>query len=588
MKEKLEASIKKALANLGIEAAVVTLEHPAELSHGDYSTNVSLAYAKAAGKNPRALAEEIVAELTKDKPAEVETVDIAGPGFINFHLSEQFFIQETKEILSKKETFGNTKQFSGQTWAIEYASPNPNKAMHLGHLRNVLTGVSLCRIIEANGAKVIREMVDNNRGIAIAKLMWGYLVSAKKDGARVTDIAYWSEHQDEWQTPEDLGMRPDRFVDELYVKGATEAEDPEIEKLVRDLVVRWEAKDAVVWKLWEKVLSYAYDGQKKTLARLGATFDFVWHEHEHYQTGKDYVEKGLKEGVFKKLEDGAILSNLESMGLTDTVVVKKDGTALYITQDLALTDLKKKKHKADKMLWIIGPEQALAMNQLFAICEQLGVGKREEFMHVPYGYMSIKGEGKMSSRKGNVMYLDDVIDEAKEKIAAIMAERIPAEELSKAAETIAHAAIAFGILKAGRMTDMAFDLSEALRLEGDTGPYLDYSAVRAMSVVEKAKKEGLTEFNFSPSEGYAVSNLERILYRFPEVVERAGADLSPSTIANFLIELAANFNAFYASGQIIDMGDANTSLYKVALAEAFAATMKNGLYLLGIDVPERM
>ena len=363
--------------------------------------------------------------------------------------------------------------------------------------------------------------------------------------------------------------------------------DP-VSAAARDLVVRWEAKDAVVWKLWEKVLSYAYDGQKKTLARLGATFDFVWHEHEHYQTGKDYVEKGLKEGVFKKLEDGAILSNLESMGLTDTVVVKKDGTALYITQDLALTDLKKKKHKADKMLWIIGPEQALAMNQLFAICEQLGVGKREEFMHVPYGYMSIKGEGKMSSRKGNVMYLDDVIDEAKEKIAAIMAERIPAEELSKAAETIAHAAIAFGILKAGRMTDMAFDLSEALRLEGDTGPYLDYSAVRAMSVVEKAKKEGLTEFNFSPSEGYAVSNLERILYRFPEVVERAGADLSPSTIANFLIELAANFNAFYASGQIIDMGDANTSLYKVALAEAFAATMKNGLYLLGIDVPERM
>ena len=588
MKEKLQESIKKALANLGISAESVTLEHPAELSHGDYSTNVSLAYAKAAGKNPRALAEEIVAELSKDKLAEVEKIDIAGPGFINFHLSKQFFIQATKEILSEKQTFGNTKQFAGQTWAIEYASPNPNKAMHLGHLRNVLTGVSLCRIIEANGAKVIREMVDNNRGIAIAKLMWGYLVSAKKDGTRVTDIAYWSEHQNEWQTPEDLGMRPDRFVDELYVKGATEAEDPETEKLVRELVVRWEAKDVVVWKLWEKVLSYAYEGQKKTLARLGATFDYVWHEHEHYQTGKDYVEKGLEKGVFKKLEDGAVLSNLESMGLTDTVVVKKDGTALYITQDLALTDLKKKKHKADKMIWIIGPEQSLAMAQLFAICEQLGVGKREEFMHVPYGYMSIKGEGKMSSRKGNVMYLDDVIDEAKEKIEAIMQERIPAEELSKTAETIAHSAIVFGILKAGRMTDMAFDLSDALRLEGDTGPYLDYSAVRALSVVEKAKKEGLTDLNFSPSESYAISNLERILYRFPEVVERAGADLSPSTIANFLIELAANFNSFYASGQIIDTSDTSTSLYKVALTEAFAATMKNGLYLLGIDVPERM
>lgn len=588
MKDILQDSIKKALSSLGITAEAAVLEHPAELAHGDYSTNVSLAYAKAAGKNPRALAEEIVAELLKEKPAGVEAVDIAGPGFINFRLSKEFFVQATKDILSQKENFGKTKQFAGQVWAIEYASPNPNKAMHLGHLRNVLTGVSLCRIVEANGAKVIREMVDNNRGIAIAKLMWGYLVSAKKDGGRVTDILYWSNHQDEWFGPEDMGMRPDRFVDELYVKGATEAENPETEKSVRDLVVRWEAKDAVVWKLWEKVLSYAYEGQKKTLARLGATFDYVWHEHEHYQEGKDFVSKGLAAGVFKKLDDGAVLSNLEGMGLTDTVVVKKDGTALYITQDLALTDLKKKKHKADKMLWIIGPEQSLAMAQLFAICEQLGVGKREEFMHVPYGYMSIKGEGKMSSRKGNVMYLDDVIDEAKEKIEAVMADRISGDALSSTAEIIAHSAIAFGILKAGRMTDMAFDLSDALRLEGDTGPYLDYSAVRALSVVEKAKKEGLADFNFAPGESYAVSNLEKNLYRFPEVVERAGAELSPSTIANYLIELAANFNSFYASGQIIDMSDRNASLYKVALTEAFALAMRNGLYLLGIDVPEKM
>ena len=590
-----------------------TLEHPADLKHGDYSTNVAMVFFAAlrkdskkstgsdniqisgtykAGqfewKSPRECAESIVEKMKEKQPWYVQTIEVAGAGFINFHLSKEFFIQETAKILSQKNLFGKTQQFSNQTWAIEYASPNPNKAMHLGHLRNVLTGVSLCRILEANGATVIREMVDNNRGIAIAKLMWGYLVSARKDGTRVTDISYWSEHQDEWLTPEDMHVRSDRFVDELYVQGATEAENSETEKEVRDLVVRWENKDAVVWKLWEKVLSYAYAGQKETLARLGATFDYVWHEHEHYQKGKDFVTKGLSEGVFKQLPDGAVITDLSAYNLSDTVVVKKDGTALYLTQDLALTDLKKKKHAADKMIWIIGPEQSLAMQQLFAICEQLGIGKKQEFLHVTYGYMSIKGEGKMSSRKGNVMYLDDVIDEAKEKTQLIMQDRIPAEQLSETAEMIAHSAIAFGILKAGRLTDMAFDLNDALRLEGDTGPYLEYSAVRAASLVQKAKKEGFGEYTFSPVDAYLTSSLERNLYRFPEVVERAGAELMPSTIANYLIEIAANFNSFYGNQQIIDPSDKETSLYRVALTEAFRTVMENGLDLLGIRVPTRM
>jgi arginyl-tRNA synthetase len=587
MKDTLAHIIIGALAELGITAETVTLEHPAEITHGDYSTNVALAYAKQAGMNPRALAEKIVATISSNMPEQIASVEIAGPGFINFKLSNAFFASATRDILSATTAFGKGAQFAQQTWAIEYASPNPNKAMHLGHLRNVLVGVSLCRIVEANGAKVIREMVDNNRGIAIAKLMWGYLVAARKDGTRVPDITYWAAHKDEWQTPADLGVRSDRFVDELYVKGATEAENPENEKEIRDLVVRWEAKDAVVWELWKHVLGYAYAGQKQTLARLGATFDFVWHEHEHYQSGKDFVEEGLAKGVFKKLDDGAILSNLEGMGLTDTVVVKKDGTALYITQDLALTDLKKKKHNADKMLWIIGPEQALAMAQLFAICEQLGVGKRSEFMHVAYGYMSIKGEGKMSSRKGNVIYLDDVIDEAKENITTLMHERVPADALDATAEQIAHAAIAFGILKAGRLTDMAFDLSEALRLEGDTGPYLQYSAVRAGSLVAKAAVSGISAIAKQPV-GWQTTDLERHLYRFPEIVARAGADLAPSAIATYLIELAALFNSFYGQGLIIDKNDIPTSAYKVALTSAFRTVMENGLRLLGISVPEKM
>ena len=597
MKNNLESAIKQILTELNIECETVVLEHPAEIVHGDYSTNVALACAKSAKQNPRALAEAIVAGLNKNKIGDVEKIEIAGPGFINFYLSKEFFAGSIREICSAKDAFGRTSIFNGQTWAIEYASPNPNKAMHLGHLRNVLTGVSLCNILEINGAHVIREMVDNNRGIAIAKLMWGYLVSAKKDGTRVEDVGYFAAHEDEWQVPADKEETPDRFVDALYVQGASEYDaDPATAEKIKDLVVKWEAKDQVVWKLWEKVLSYAYEGQKKTLNRLGAHFDYIWHEHEHYQKGKDFVEKGLAENVFKKLDDGAILSDLEKMGLTDTVVVKKDGTALYITQDLALTDIKKKKHSADKMIWIIGPEQSLAMQQLFAICEQLGIGARSEFVHVAYGYMSIKGQGKMSSRKGNVMYLDDVLDEAKERIQAVMKDRVSSDTLEADSEKIAHAAITLGILKAGRMTDIAFDLDDALRLEGDTGPYLEYSAVRARSLVQKARKQLKSSlmmkiqrlFRKESIIDMPVSDLEKYLYRFPEVVEKAGVELSPSTIANYLIELAGLFNAFYAQGQIIDKSKLNVSMHKVAITEAFATVMKNGLNLLGISVPEKM
>ena len=590
IEQRLKDLIKEALSKLELQADAVALEHPVDLSMGDYSTNVAMALAKSAGMNPRELAEKIVAELDVLQQAQNEShiskIQVAGPGFINFYLSKEFFVESVKEIIEdKKKTISDIAR--GQTWAVEYASPNPNKAMHLGHLRNVLTGISVCRILEANGAKVIREMVDNNRGIAISKLMWGYLVSARKDGKRVEDINNWYDHQDEWQNPGDLNINPDRFVDELYVKGASECKDnPEIDQKVRDLVIKWEAKDPIVWSLWERVLSYAYAGQKTTLDRLGAKFDFVWHEHEHYEEGKKFVEQGLSDGIFKKTEDGAVVTSLDKYNMPDTIVVKRDGTALYITQDIALTDLKKKTHKADKMIWIIGPEQSLAMAQMFAVCEQLGIGKREEFVHLPYGYMSIKGQGKMSSRSGNVIYIDDILDEAKSGVKDLMQGRVPESDLDHAAEQIGFAAIAFGILKSSRLSNSAFDLEHALRLDGDTGPYLQYAAVRAGAILEKAKESNIIP-NTNASNGWQITSLEKYLYRFPEVVIRSCESLEPHHIATYLIELARTFNAFYANTQIVAVGD-ETAPYKVALTAAFSRVMKNGLWLLGIEAPEKM
>lgn len=590
MKETIKDMVLKALKEEGIDPSLdFVVEHPADLSKGDYSTNVAMAYSKILKQSPAVLAGNLVKKLEVMLSSFISKVEVAGPGFINFHLASPFFTESIKTINEAGQEFGKTNISKGEVWAIEYVSPNPNKAMHLGHLRNSIVGTSFCNILEANGAKVIREMVDNNRGIAIAKAMWGYLVSAKKDGARVEDISYWQSHKDEWNAPAEVGMKPDRFVDEMYVKGSAECENPEADARVRDLVVKWEAKDSAVWELWNVILGFAYAGQKETLARLGATFDMVWHEHEHYEEGKRYVEEGLKKGIFKKLEDGAILTDLESFGLSDTIVQKKDGTSLYITQDIALTDLKKKKHNADHLVWIIGPEQSLALEQMFAVCEQLGIGKKEEFTHLSYGYVSIKGKGKMSSREGNVVYADDVLDEAKSKAKEIMKDRIPEEDIEIISEQIAKAAITYEMLKAGRTRDISFDIESALSFEGDSGPYLQYSHTRASSVLRKAKEENV-EARAGEYETISENEMKltRTLYRFPEVIEEAFLLQAPQLIVTYLTELASCFNSFYANNPILNKEDPETSASRVALVQAFVIVMKNGLDVLGIPTPSRM
>ncbi len=593
IKEVIQKLIAQAFISIAPQYGVISritldhilLEHPTEINHGDYSTNIALLYAKSFGKPPREIAEKIREEISdlveKDGIKEIEKIEVAGAGFINFYLSREFFVESIKEIINE-ENFGRTKHFEGKVWEIEHTSPNPNKAMHLGHLRNNVTGMAISNILEANGAKVIREEVDNNRGIAIAKLMWGYLKFARKDSDGITDVDYWHNHKNEWHTPDSFSMRPDKFVDALYVKGSEDFKNKDIEKIVRDFVVRWENKDSVIWDLWETVLHYAYEGQEKTLKRLGNKWDYVWHEHEHYQEGKDLVAEGLKKGIFKKLEDGAILTNLEKYGFSDTIVQKSDGTALYITQDIALTKLKKEKFKADFMAWVIGPEQSLAMNQMFAVCDALGIGTFSHFLHIPYGYMSIKGKGKMSSREGTVLYIDDILDEAK----VVVKEKVKGEWSEEDKETISEAvalgAVKFSILKSGRLTNTAFDFDTSLELEGDSGPYLMYSFVRSNSIVEKSKNV-TTESGVLPTQVYPI---EKILYRFPEIVEKAGVDLAPNYIVTYLTELASAFNSFYAEGLIIS--DAPDSPYKVAVTKAFSIVMKKGLELLGIPVLKKM
>lgn len=578
IKDEIIAAIKKASGVKEVE-----LEFPENESFGDYSTNVALGH-----KPPREYAEKLVEKLNDDKDLAklIEKIEIAGPGFINFWLRTDTLLGNLMQIEKEKEKYGESDTMKGQVWEIEHTSPNPNKAMHLGHLRNNVTGMAIANLAEAIGAKVIRDEVDNNRGIAIAKLMWGYLKFGRRDREYKTDIAYWFDHQDEWKTPEEAKMRPDRFVDMFYVKGAADFEKgEEIEKEVRQLVVDWEGGDAVNRALWKKVLDYSYQGQELTLKRLGNKWDKIWHESDHYKKGKEMVELGLKKGIFKKLPDGAVVTDLAKYKLPDTIVIKKDGTALYITQDLALTKLKKETFKADKMFWVIGPEQSLAMQQMFAVCEQLGIGKIKDFTHLAYGYMSIKGQGKMSSRLGNVLFIDDLLDLAKEGVEKIMAkEDFAKAEKEKISEMIGVGAVKYSILRVSRLQDMSFDIEESVSLEGNSGPYLQYTFARANSVLAKASLKGVPAKAEADLDEGEISVL-RTLVRFPEVIAIATKSYSPNLLCNYLYELASKYNGFYNKDRIIG---SDNEAFRLALTFGVGQVLKNGLKLLGISSPERM
>jgi len=575
MKKIIEQSIKKVLEELKLPEVRFSVEHPENIAWGDYSTNVGIITHKAKEIFEKLKAEESLKKIASE-------ITVAGAGFINISIQPEALITQTNKVLRGDWE----KPLKGKTFLLEHTSPNPNKAMHLGHLRNNLTGMAIANIFEYLGAKVIKDCIDNNRGIAIAKLMWGYLKFGRKDENQIKDIDYWFNHQDEWRTPEDTKQRQDRFVDELYVKGSEDCNNPATEMKIRQLVIDWEAKDKENWALWKKVLQYSYEGQVLTLKRLGSSWDKVWHEHEHYQQGKDLVKKGLEMGVFKTGKLGAIVTDLKKYGLDDTVVIKGDGTALYITQDLALTKLKKETYRPEKLYWVIGPEQSLALKQMFACCEQLGIIKVKDCNHVAYGYMSLKGKGKMSSRLGTVIYIDELLDEAKKQIQSNF------KSSDELAEKIGVGAVKYSILKVGRLKNMSFDFEESLSFEGNSGPYLQYTYARAKSVLKKAEK-GRTLFTdkVRPCQPDGPCHPEeeillRTLYRYEEAVVEAAQELAPNKIAEFLYDLAQKFNSFYNKHRVIGSGEAEP--FRLWLTYSTAEILKKGLGLLGISCPEKM
>lgn len=593
--QRVEREISSWLTAQNIIEPVVVLERAALPEFGEYTTNVAMRYAKELGKNPLQLAEELAEHLEKIGVLEVAKTVAVKPGFVNFFLTTEAKVKHLETILQLGDQFGQNFSHKGEKWVIEHTSPNPNKAMHLGHLRNNLVGMSIVRLLAASGAEVTSDAVYNNRGIAIAKAMYGFLAHMKQSANAPTDVEYWFAHKAEWLTPEEKGVLPDLFITECYIKGENDLKaNKEIETVVRQMVVDWEAGDEPVRALWEHVLSFAYTGINRTLARLGNHWDKVWYEHEHYEEGKSYVGQGLEAGVFQRLDDGAVLTDLEGpYGLPDTILLKQDGTSLYITQDIALTDKKKKIYGADKLVWVIGPEQSMALKQLFAVCEQLGIGRREDFTHVPYGYVGLRDATgafqKMSSRAGTVVLIDDVIDEVKATIKARFEEEVKHEAALREdlSETLALGAVKFAFLKSDRTQELTFDPEQSVDVQGDSGMYVLYTYVRTQSILRKAGAvSAALEATQLPTALGPEAELARLLLYFEDVVVKATNDLSVHHVAQYLLELAGEFNRWYAKETILDGADKEA--YRLLLVQAVAVTLQNALALLGVETVDEM
>jgi arginyl-tRNA synthetase len=590
--ERATDEVSVFLKEAGISEPVVIFERSTSSEFGEYSTNVAMRYAKDLKISPLATAEKLAEYLRAKNIEGIEKIEFIAPGFVNLFFTTKAKVDHIKSITERGISFGTNDLHKGEKWVIEHSSPNPNKAMHIGHMRNNLVGMGIVRLLTASGAEVSSDGVYNNRGISIAKNMYGYLAYMKKNVEAPTDINYWSLHKNEWFLPADKNMRPDLFVTECYVLGEKDfSSDQAIEQKVRQMVVDWEAGDRATWELWEQVLQYAYDGIGMTLQRLGSHWDKIWYEHEHYQKGKDYVEKGLNNGLFKKLEDGAIITNLEeSYGLSDTILLKNDGTSLYITQDIALTDLRKKTYNADKLVWVVGPEQTLAFRQMFAVCEQLGIGKVSDFTHVAYGFVGLRDENgafkKMSSREGTAVFADEVLDQVKATIKARFDSEDRHEESKREelAEKLSLAAVKFAFLRADSNQSISFDVEQSVDVQGDSGMYVMYSYVRTQSILRKssnASKEVVI-----PTEPGLESDLLRCLLYFEDVVKKSADSLSVHHVTQYLLSLASEFNSWYARDVILDGTDQEP--YKLAIVEATGVTIKNGLSLLGIDTIDEM
>lgn len=580
MQEKIKNLIKDALKNLDIEINDVVLEHPADLNRGDYSTNVAMAIAKSIKSDPKVLAKKIVTEISRlNVDKYIEKVEVAGAGFINFYLSRQFFAGSIEEILNKADNVGKNNFLSGKKIMIEYTDPNPFKPFHIGHLMTNSIGESIARILEHSGAEVSRANYQGDMGLHVAKAIYGLLENEKLQNKKVSNNLQ----------AENIG-RAYALGSETYENN--EKAKKEIDEINKKIYTKSDKKINDIYNWGFEVTMKAFQDLYET---LGTEFDFYFLESQMAPIGERIVKDNLdkvidspdSKMIFEKSKDAIVFkAEKYDVKLHTRVFITSEGLPTYEAKELGLTEEKfRTSPNMDLSIVVTGNEQMDYMKVVAKAISLIHPEYEKKMLHITHGMMRL-ASGKMGSRKGNVITGVSLLNDVRDAILEKMTDRNFSNiEQEKIATDVGVSALKYSILKQSTGGDIVYDFESAISFEGDSGPYLQYSYVRANSTLEKAKKEDiLPDPHAFPPEIFEV---EKLLYKFPEVVLRSSSEYEPHYIANYLIEVARAFNSFYGNNLIVKKKD-KTSAYKISITYAFAFVMKAGLRLLGIKVPEKM
>ena len=550
---------------------------------GDF-TIVTFPLVKIVKKSPDAVAMEL-GDAFATQSNFVESFNVV-KGFLNLKIKNNFFLDNFNSV---QENF-DKKEDKHQTVMVEYSSPNTNKPLHLGHIRNNLLGYSVAQILKEDGYNVIKTQIINDRGIHICKSMLAWEKSGKNE------------------TPESTGLKGDKLVGNYYV-----AFDKEYKKEIAELVEQgyeeevakkqariiveaqkmlldWEKGDETVKNLWAEMNSWVYAGFDQTYKRLGVDFDQVQYESNTYLLGKDLIQEGLSNGVLYKKEDGSVWCDLSDEGLDHKLLLRGDGTSVYMTQDLGTAVERFKETSIQKLIYTVGNEQDYHFDVLFKILKKLGYTWAENLFHLSYGMVELPA-GKMKSREGTVVDADDLMQEmyetAKEKAQELgKLETLSEEDKEKSYETVGLGALKYFMLKVDPKKKMLFNPAESIDFAGNTGPFIQYTYARIQSLLAKAdyKKTPVSDYELNASEKELVMNLSN----FKEVVSRAAETLSPALVANYVYEVVKSYNSFYQNNPILNQDDENAKNFRLELSDLTGKTIKKGLELLGIGTVNRM
>jgi arginyl-tRNA synthetase len=563
--DTLQFHITKALKNLDITSPEeIGIEHPDELAHGDYASNIAMVLASETNTGPRELAEEIANELRTDMPDEVEKIEVAGPGFINFTLTDQFLSESLERIIENGKQFGSSTIGGDRAVVVEYSSPNIAKPFTVGHLRSTVIGDAIANILAFTGHSVMRDNHIGDWGTQFGKILYA--------------LDQWGD----LEAIEDSDQPMKELVD-LYVKFHDQAEEDEtLNDKAREWFKRLENQDKQALDILDKLTAWSLNEFEDIYSRLGIEFD-TRHGESRFAPMVDEVVADLEaKDMLKESEEAKLVffgdpdTDPEDHDLPPLMIQKSDGTSVYGARDLATDKWRKEEYGSDvEIINEVGSEQSLYFQQLYEIEERLGYFSKSQRHHVAHGLFRFE-DRKMSTREGNVVWLEDVLDEVVNR----------AKEFNPdVAEQVGIGAIKYNDLKRDPKKDIVFDLDEMLNLEGNSGPYIQYTHARAQSVLNEAgvDQQNLLSIQHTPDNQPKVA---RLLYRFPEIVEKSADDLSPRHIANYVYRVARSFNTFYGNTKIIT--DDDTQTYRLLLTAATAQVLENGLKLLGIEAPEKM